>query len=568
MLNELHIENIAVIARADVEFSPGLNVLTGETGAGKSIVIDALDAVLGGRASRELVRHGADKAVVRALFTGVDAAAWCEENDVDPSDGELLLQRRLTPDGKSVCRVNGTPVSASQLRQLGGALLDIHGQNDGRQLMDESRHRDYLDRFGSLEGPLADFAGAYGAWRAIRREMEQLSMDEADKARLADSLSAQIQELSQAELRPGEEAELTARRSLMLSGEKLSQAADAAYDALYGADGSAVERAGEAEAALSRAAELSEELSQALSELTDARCALEDAAERVRDFRESLDFSPEEFDRVETRLAQLRRLEKKYAADEAGLVSRLEEARARLEDLEYAGDRLIQLNRDLAAAEKTALEKGKALGRARRAAARELEAQIVSQLRELNMPSVRFAVAFTPVDTDTGFDAHGCDEIRFLMSANAGEEPGRIARIASGGELSRIMLAMKSVFAEKDAVPSLVFDEIDTGVSGIAAQRVGEKLALLSRWKQVLCVTHLPQIAAMADTHFVIEKTERDGSTFTRVLPLDRQGRIGELARLHGGENITERTRSSAAEQLEAASAFKTTHSNGGKAKL
>ena len=566
MLNELHIENIAVIASADIEFTAGLNVMTGETGAGKSIVIDSIDAVLGGRASRELVRRGADKAVVRALFTGVDAREWCAENDVD-CDGELLLQRRITPDGKTVCRVNGIPVSAAQLRTLGAQLLDIHGQNDGRQLMDESRHREYLDRFGALDGPISVFEESYAAWRAISAEIERLSMDEAEKARTADELERRIAELEQAGLRAGEEAELNERRTLMLSGEKLSEAADEAYDALYGGDGSAVELSQRAEGALLRAAAVSSELKQALDIISDARCALEDAAERIRDLRDGLDFSPEEFDSVETRLAQLRRLEKKYSRDESGLIALLEESRAALDELEYAGDRLIKLNKDLAAAQKTALENGMALRRARQAAAKELEARITSQLRELSMPSVRFAVEFSPVSGEPGFDRRGCDEIRFLMSANAGEEPGRISRIASGGELSRIMLAMKSVFAEKDAVPTLIFDEIDTGVSGIAAQRVGEKLAELSGCKQVLCVTHLPQIAAMADTHFVIEKTEADGSTFTNVLPLDRDGRIRELARLHGGDNITQRTLSSAGEQLEAASDFKKNHGIGGKAK-
>ena len=563
MLTSLHIENIAVIERADVEFEPGLNVLTGETGAGKSIIIDALDAVLGGRTSRELVRTGTEKAVASAVFTADNALDWCRENDIEPEDGELIVQRRITAEGKSACRVCGMPVSVSQLRELGAHLLDIHGQNDGRQLMDEARHLEYLDRFGGLEKALETYAAVYAQWKATKKEIDRLSMDEAEKARLAERLRAAVEELEAARLSEGEEAALESRRDLMKNAGKLTEALDEVYGLLYGAEESAAALAADAAGLLRHASAWAEELGETEKLVSDARFQLEDAAERVRDLRAGMDFSPEEYDRIETRLSALRRLRKKYNRDEAGLITYLEECRTRLDELEYAGDRVQKLEKELAAREGQARAAATALTEARRTAADALQKRITAELRDLSMPSVRFETEISPLPGEPGFGPRGGDEVRFLMSANAGEAPGRISRIASGGELSRIMLAMKNVFAQGDTVPAMVFDEIDTGVSGIAAQRVGEKLGQLSRTKQVLCVTHLPQIAAMADAHYVIEKTERAGRAYTSVTRLDRDGRIRELARLHGGDHITEATRVSAGEQLDAAEAYKAGQSAG-----
>jgi DNA repair protein RecN (Recombination protein N) len=556
MLTELHIENIAVIEKADIEFGAGLNVLTGETGAGKSIIIDSLQAVLGARTSRELIRSGAEKGTVTAVFDTKAAEGWLRDNDID-SDGELILQRRLTEDGKSGCRVCGVPVSAAQLRELGGLLLDIHGQNDGRQLMDETRHREYLDRFGRPEAELAAYGAEYSEYRRLVSELKKLDMDEAEKERLSESLRYAVDELDRAEIKPGEEAEKTARRDLLHNAEKLTEAVDLAYGDLAGGDINASALIGDAGALLSRALAVSDALRETCEIVNGAAGAIDDAAERLKDFRASLDFSPEEYDQLEERLSQLRRLERKYGTDEAGLAVKLEDSRRRLNDIEYADDRTEQLKKEIASCEKRCRAAAAALSQARRKAAEKLEGRIVEELRELSMPSVRFAVEFAPVSAEPGFNADGCDEIRFLMSANAGEAPGRISRIASGGELSRIMLAMKNVFAENDGVGTMVFDEIDSGVSGIAAQRVGEKLAELSRGKQVLCVTHLPQIAAMADCHFAIVKSESGGRTYTSVTRLDRHGREMELARLHGGDNITETTVKSAAEQISAAEKYK-----------
>ena len=556
MLSELHIENIAVIERSDIRFGPGLNVLTGETGAGKSIVIDAIGAVLGDRVSRELVRRGADKATVSAVFEGSGAEQWLADNEIDCEE-ELILQRRITPDGKSSCRVCGTPVTAAQLRELGSLLVDVHGQNDGRQLMDERRHREYLDRFGELEGALAGYRKEYDQFRVIRKEIEKLSMDELEKERLSESLQAQIKELEHAELKAGEKDGLTARRDLLRNSEKLTEALDEAYALLGGGDENALSMAQNAAYYTSRAASVAPELESAAKSIDEAVFSLSDAAETLRDFRESLDFSPEEYDQLETRIALLNKLERKYARTDADLLAYLDECRERLDSIQYAEERIAKLRRDLAAQTERCRRAAAALSAKRREAAERLQARIVTELRELNMPSVRFAVDFRPLDAEPGFDANGADEIAFVMSANAGEELGRISRIASGGELSRIMLAMKNVFAEKDPVGTMIFDEIDTGVSGVAAQRVGEKLYAVSRGRQVLCVTHLPQIAAMADCHYLIEKQEHGGRTYTRVTKLDREGQAAELARLHGGESVTLITLASAEEQLASAERFK-----------
>ena len=556
MLNELHIENIAVIERADIEFGAGLNVLTGETGAGKSIVIDSIGAVLGDRVSRELVRRGAEKGQVTAVFDGKAAAAWLRENEIDAED-EIILQRRILSDGKSSCRVCGVPVTAAKLKELGCLLVDIHGQNDGRQLLDERLHREYLDRFGGLEKALERYRSEYAAYSALRKEIAGLNMDEIEKARLSDSLRYQIAELERAELKAGEKEEMVSRRDLLRNAEKLTEALDEAFTAVYGGEENALSFAQNAEYFVSRASAIAPDLEPAAKSLHDAVFSLSDAAELLRDFRESLDFSPEEYDRLEERIALLSKLERKYSRSAEELIPYLEECREKLDDIEYADERIAKLERELEAQKKRCSSEAGKLGEERRRAAAELEARITSELRQLNMPSVRFAVCFDPMDTEPGFDASGSDRISFLMSANAGEELGRISRIASGGELSRIMLAMKNVFAENDPVETLIFDEIDTGVSGIAAQRVGEKLFTVSCGKQVLCVTHLPQIAAMADRHYLIEKEERNARTYTQICLLDREGRRQELARLHGGENITITTLASAEEQLESAEVFK-----------
>lgn len=559
MLNELHIENIAVIEKADICFDRGLNILTGETGAGKSIIIDSIGAVLGERVSRDLVRRGADKGTVTAAFDIVGTEAWLEENEIE-ADDELIIQRRISSEGKSSCRVCGSPVTVAQLKELAELLVDIHGQNDGRQLMDERRHMEYLDRFGVDSSLLDDFSEQYKKFSSIRKEISKLSMDELEKARLSENLKYQVDELTKAELKAGEKELLVSRRDLLRNSEKLTEALDQAFSALYADDDNAVSMASNAEHYASRAAAITPELESTVTAIHDAVFALTDAAETIRDLKNSLDFYPEEYDRLESRISQLSKLERKYGRDVDELPAYLKECAAKLDEIEYADDMLVKLEKELNSQVKACKAAAVALSNNRKAAAAELEKRIVNELKELNMPSVRFAVEFEMLENEYGFDSHGCDEIRFIMSANAGEELGRIAKIASGGELSRIMLAMKNVFAENDPVGTMVFDEIDTGVSGIAAQRVGEKLYTVALGKQVLCVTHLPQIAAMADSHYVIEKQERDSRTYTQVRPLDRDGRCHELARLHGGDNISPTTLASAEEQLSSAEQFKEKH--------
>lgn len=558
MLNELHIENIAVIEKADLDFNSGLTVLTGETGAGKSIIVDSLSAVLGARTSRELVRTGAEKGVVSAVFQAESARSWFEENEIDFED-EIIIQRRISADGKNSCRVCGVPVSVSQLRELGSLLLDIHGQNDGRQLMDESNHRAYLDGFGDYSDLLQDYSSAYSEYKKCKVEIDRLTIDEIEKERLAESLHYQIEELEKANLKVGEEDELSAKRDLLRNSEKLTEAIDEAYSVLYGAEANAVSLVDEASALVGRAAQITDEMQEPLEIINNASSLIYDAAERIRDFRDSLEFSPDEYDRIESRLSLLKKLRRKYSTDEEGMLLHLDKCRKRLDELEYADAMLEKLNNKLQKLSSECVSKASSLTKARSKAARLLETRITDELRALSMPSVKFAVSVEPLVSSLGFDSNGADDIRFLVSANAGMELGRISKIASGGELSRIMLAMKTVFSQNDPIETMVFDEIDTGVSGIAAQRVGEKLSDLAKRKQVLCITHLPQIAAIADSHNKILKTERNGKTFTEVSTLDRQGRREELARLYGGDIVSETTLAGAEEQLLAADKYKLT---------
>ena len=557
MLELLHIENIAIIERADISFGRGFNALTGETGAGKSIVIDALGAVLGQRTSRELIRTGAEKAFVSAEFSAVpESLPGLAENGFAPEeDGTLLLQRELYGDGKNVCRVNGRPVTVAQLKRIGASLLNIHGQHDGQQLLDEEQHLVYLDRFGRVDGAMEDYRARYDAWRATRREMDALKMDEAEKARRVDMLRHQIGELERAELQEGEEETLLSRRNILRNGEKFIAAISAADACLNGGDEGlgAVSAIREAEDALHGLRSLGDEFVELSNRLEALRCEAYDLAETIRDKKDEYDFSPQELDAVESRCDQLYRLKKKYGSSVAEMLAYLEKSRDELDRIEYADDRLAQLAQKLQTQERSAREAAKALSDKRRAAAKELEARISRELSELDMPKMRFSIEFKEKE----LSEDGTDAVAFLMSANVGEALRPIQKIASGGELSRIMLALKNVLAEQDSVMTMVFDEVDTGVSGRAAQRVAEKLARLSRIRQVLCVTHLPQLAAMADVHFGVEKGEENGRTLTRVRELDRAARRAEIARLSGGDHPSKTMLSGAEELLSAAETFK-----------
>ena len=558
MLSLLHIENIALIESADISFDRGFNVLTGETGAGKSIVIDAIGAVIGQRTSRDLIRTGAKSALVTAEFTRLPALPWFAENGMGPDEeGSLLLQRELQPDGKNICRLNGRPLTVSQLRELGRQLVNIHGQHDGQQLLDEGTHLGYLDSFGGTGALLAAYQAAYESLVSLRREMEALRMDEAEKARRVDNLQFQIGELERAGLKPGEEAALLERRDILRSAGKITGALALAHMALSGDEerSGASALSGQAAQALQSVAGVSAPLGELAGRLEELRCLAEDLAEQVRDLRADFDFEPGELDQIEGRLDVLYRLKKKYGATEEEMIAYLERCRAELASIEDAGDTLARLEREEARALAEARKRAAALSDARKKAAATLEKRIQAELEQLDMPRVRFQTDFRPKAGE--LDATGMDEVQFLMSANLGEALKPIQKVASGGELARIMLALKNVLAENEAVTTLIFDEVDTGVSGRAAQKVAEKMADVARHKQVLCVTHLPQIAAMADVHFAVSKGVSKGRTFTEVERLDTDRRREELARLTGGENITLSMLAGAGELLEAAQAYK-----------
>ena len=557
MLSLLHIENIAIIESADISFEPGFNVLTGETGAGKSIVIDAISAVLGQRTSRELIRTGAKSALVTAVFAQLPPLPWLAENGFVQGE-ELLLQREIQGDGRNACRLDGRPLTVAQLRELGRCLLDIHGQHDGQQLLDPTCHLAYLDSFGKTGNLLARYQEAYQQVSRLKKQIASLEMDEAERSRRVDTLHYQIRELERAELKPGEDEELDARKTLLRGAGKLMDGLQAAEFALLGSEDhqGACDLIGEAEGALHGIARLSPQVEELAGQISALRSAADDMAEALREFGQEMDFSPEELDQLEGRLDIIYRLKKKYGSTVEEMLEYLERCRTELDQIQFADDTIARLEEELAKARREAVKRGEALTAARKAGAEALQQRVQEELRQLDMPKVRFETEFAPSAGEDGMDGSGMDQIQFLMSANVGEALKPIQKVASGGELARIMLALKNVLAEDDGIGSLVFDEVDTGVSGRAAQKVAEKMADVARHKQVLCVTHLPQIAAMADAHFSVEKGEREGRTYTRVERLDRQGRADELARLMGGGMITDALRQSAEDLLTKAEEY------------
>lgn len=547
MLNLLHIENIAVIESADISFGTGFNVLTGETGAGKSIVIDAISAILGERAYRDMIRTGEEKASVRAVFSQVAPLDWFNENGV-PYDRETVIQRDIFLDGKNVCRVNGTLVSVTMLRKLGIQLMNIHGQHDSASLFDEENHLIFLDDFSSNQALRQAYQEKYQAVAALRREIQRMTMDEGEKLRRMETLQYQIAEIEKAELEPGEDEALEERRKLLQNAERLSKGMDEAVEALYGGEESdgAAGLLTQAEHALGRLSRFSDSFTSLHERVTDLMYQVRDAAEEAKDMRDDLSYSADELEQIESRLDVIYRLRKKYGTTCQEILDYLEKARKELADIEFADDRLEKLKQKLQKAEQEAWAAAEALRQNRRENAEIMSARILQELKELDMPRVQFRCQFRELE----LQPNGADAVAFYLSANAGEALKPLSKVASGGELARIMLSMKNVLAEKDQIATLIFDEVDTGVSGRAAQKVAEKLRKLAQHKQVLCVTHLPQMAALADTHMLISKCERDGRTYTSVTPLDTEGRKRELARIIGGTHITETTLKSAEEML------------------
>ena len=549
MLSLLHIENIAVIEQADISFDKGFNVLTGETGAGKSIVIDAISAILGQRAYRDMIRTGTNKASVRAVFTKVPNFPWFEENGVE-YDEETVIQRDIFLDGKNVCRVNGTLVTVAILHKLGIQLINIHGQHDSASLFDEENHLRFLDAFADNGALLADYREKFAAVSELRRQIDRMTMDEGEKLRRMETLKYQIAEIEKADLKSGEDEVLEQRRKLLQNSEKLSQGLEEASEALLGGDDSdgAAALLAQAAYALSRIARYSDDYTGFQERLTDLKYQVQDIADEVRDSLEELSYSADELETIEARLDIIHRLRRKYGADCDEILAYLDKAQKELDEIEFADDRVEQLKKKLAKQEKQACDAALALRKNRQEQGTVMAEKILSELSQLDMPRVQFQCRFR----ETELTSEGADAVAFYLSANAGEDLKPLSKVASGGELARIMLSMKNVLAEKDAVDTLIFDEVDTGVSGRAAQRIAEKLKSLAKHKQVLCVTHLPQLAALADTHMLIAKSEHDGRTYTTVTPLDRKGRAMELARIIGGAHITETTLKSAEEMLSA----------------
>ena len=547
MLSLLHIENIAVIECADITFDAGFNVLTGETGAGKSIVIDAISAILGERAYRDMIRTGSSKASVRAVFTDVPEFSWFADNGVE-YDSETIIQREVFLDGKNICRVNGTLVTVSILRKLGIQLINIHGQHDSASLFDENNHLLFLDAFAENRALRDIYEENFTAVVKLRREIDRLHMDESEKLRRMETLRYQIEEISKANLQIGEDEALEQRRKVLQNAEKLSDGIHAAVDCLYGNDDSdgAASLLAEAEHELARLSRYTDTYGDLHDRVADLMYQVQDVAEELRDARDDLSYSADELEQIEARLDVIHKLRRKYGANCEEILQYLSKAQRELDEIEFADDHVERLKVKCEKAEKKTWESAEALRDNRIHAAKCLSKRILTELAQLDMPRVQFSCNFT----ETDLTSTGADLVAFYMSANAGESLKPLSKVASGGELARIMLAMKNVLAEQDQVSTLIFDEVDTGVSGRAAQKVAEKLRSVAKTKQVLCVTHLPQLAALANAHLLIAKEERNGRTYTSVTPLDLEGRKRELARIIGGENITETTLKSAEEMI------------------
>ncbi len=550
VLSSLQIENVAVIEKANIELTKGFCVLTGETGAGKSILIDSLSAVLGSRTSKDLVRRGSSKASVTALFEECTPIIMekLEELGFPAEDDSVLLNRTISADGRTSCRINGCPANTSVLRQLAVLLVNIHGQQDNHTLLDPAVHGGFVDQL--LDSPmlLEQYRQAYHRYKDLVDTYQRLQMDEADKARKIDMLQYQVDELTAANLQIGEYEQLNAKKKAVVNAERIAQSLQMALGALAGDDmqqGGAdlVQTASEAMAECSRYLSVDglDERLQSLSYELDA------VKDEIRSLTEDLFFDPRELATLEERLDVIYRLSRKYGQTEEEMLAYLAKAQEELQQLEQADAALIELEKQIVSAKEEAVATAKALSDARRASAEQLDAAVCNELQFLNMPSVQFITRFTPCDLYSG----GGERMEFLISANPGEPPKPLSKIASGGELSRIMLAIISVLTRQDPVATLIFDEIDAGISGRAALKVGDKLRNTARDHQVICITHLAQIAAKADTHYLIEKSIGLETAATTVTRLDSQTRLHELARIIGGETVTEASLQTARELIE-----------------
>ena len=552
MLSNLQIENIAVIKSASIDFENGFNVMTGETGAGKSIVIDSLNAILGERTSRELIRSGADSASVCAEFQNVGDNVKNELEKLGiEKDDTLIVSRKLTPDGKNVCRINGMPATVSMLKALGGQLVNIHGQLDNQSLLSPETHCSFIDKLAGSGRELNEFKELYSLYIKKENELKSLNTDVNEKNRRLDILNYQIEEIQKADIRPGEKDELTEKLGFLRNAEKVLDLLHTAYAALNG-DGEmpgAADVAADAASKLLSAADYSSDFTETANGVNDAAMNLSAYTEELRDKIYSLDYDPNETERAEERLDVIYRLSQKYGDSEEDILAYLENAEKERDALSFSDERAEQLRAETEKAYNEALAAAKKLSEIRIEAGKKFSADVERELAFLDMPSVKFIVN----DSVGELYENGVDNIEFLLSANAGEEPKPLSKIASGGELSRIMLAIKCVLSELDDIDTLIFDEIDSGVSGRAALKIAAKMKELSKTHQVICVTHLAQIAAFADEHKLISKEEKDGRTYTCIASLDYNGRKYELARIMGGLTVTQSILNSAEELLSSA---------------
>lgn len=552
MLSNLQIENIAVIKSASIDFENGFNVMTGETGAGKSIVIDSLNAILGERTSRELIRSGADSASVCAEFQNVGDNVKNELEKLGiEKDDTLIVSRKLTPDGKNVCRINGMPATVSMLKALGVQLVNIHGQLDNQSLLSPETHYSFIDKLAGSGRELNEFKELYSLYIKNENELKSLNTDVNEKNRRLDILNYQIEEIQKADIRPGEKDELTEKLGFLRNAEKVLDLLHTAYAALNG-DGEmpgAADIAADAASKLLSAADYSSDFTETANGVNDAAMNLSAYTEELRDKIYSLDYDPNETERAEERLDVIYRLSQKYGDSEEDILAYLENAEKERDALSFSDERAEQLRAETEKAYNEALAAAKKLSEIRIEAGKKFSADVERELAFLDMPSVKFIVN----DSVGKLYENGIDNIEFLLSANAGEEPKPLSKIASGGELSRIMLAIKCVLSELDDIDTLIFDEIDSGVSGRAALKIAAKMKELSKTHQVICVTHLAQIAAFADEHKLISKEEKDGRTYTCIASLDYNGRKYELARIMGGLTVTQSILNSAEELLSSA---------------
>lgn len=552
MLSNLQIENIAVIKSASIDFENGFNVMTGETGAGKSIVIDSLNAILGERTSRELIRSGADSASVCAEFQNVGDNVKNELEKLGiEKDDTLIVSRKLTPDGKNVCRINGMPATVSMLKALGVQLVNIHGQLDNQSLLSPETHCSFIDKLAGNGRELNEFKELYSLYIKKENELKSLNTDVNEKNRRLDILNYQIEEIQKADIRPGEKDELTEKLGFLRNAEKVLDLLHTAYAALNG-DGEmpgAADVAADAASKLLSAADYSSDFAETANGVNDAAMNLSAYTEELRDKIYSLDYDPNETERAEERLDVIYRLSQKYGDSEEDILAYLENAEKERDALSFSDERAEQLRAETEKAYNEALAAAKKLSEIRIEAGKKFSADVERELAFLDMPSVKFIVN----DSVGELYENGIDNIEFLLSANAGEEPKPLSKIASGGELSRIMLAIKCVLSELDDIDTLIFDEIDSGVSGRAALKIAAKMKELSKTHQVICVTHLAQIAAFADEHKLISKEEKDGRTYTCIASLDYNGRKYELARIMGGLTVTQSILNSAEELLSSA---------------